>query len=129
MNVDINTQYLSSTGRLVSEGNLICLTTKEFPEYIQNTGDGYESRTPIVYYKITKILPAKPHAISYLASLHTNVFQVSHNLSFFIDNFSKCQTIVSTNFLSTLFLCFCMWKRMLSFIGRQILLNKNKYLD
>lgn len=69
--------------RLVSEGDVICLTTSDFPEYMQNISDGYEFHSPIVYYKITKILPVVPKAISYLAnSLHTNVFQSGASSSF-----------------------------------------------
>ncbi|XP_071494820.1 peroxisomal ATPase PEX6-like [Diadema antillarum] len=68
-------KYFSTT-RLISTGDVFGVSTKEFPEFTQDVGEGGGQRLPNVFFCISKIVPPVIGAVSYLASsLHTAVYQ------------------------------------------------------
>ncbi|XP_038066239.1 peroxisome assembly factor 2-like [Patiria miniata] len=62
--------------RIVSLGDVVTLSTKEFPEYTHDISEGVHTRYPFIYFKVIKIEPQVEEAVSYMVdSLHTTVFQ------------------------------------------------------
>ena len=68
---------LLSSHRIVSLGDVVTLSTKEFPEYIQDISEGSHTRSPFVYFKVMKIESVVDGAVAYSVDpLQSLVFQV-----------------------------------------------------
>ncbi|XP_071961742.1 peroxisomal ATPase PEX6-like isoform X2 [Antedon mediterranea] len=64
--------------RLISVGDIICMSSISFPEHYQDITEDCNDRSPIIYYKITRIDSGAKQCTSYLAdSAHTSIFQVT----------------------------------------------------
>lgn len=63
--------------RLLSTGDVISLSTREFPEFTQEAVEGGGQRLPSIYFLVNKIVSPVEGALSYLVNvLHTTVYQV-----------------------------------------------------
>ena len=63
--------------RIVSLGDVVTMSTKEFPEYTQDISEGVHTRSPFVFFKVIMIEPMVDGAVSYTVdSMQTSVFQV-----------------------------------------------------
>ncbi|XP_022094696.1 peroxisome assembly factor 2-like [Acanthaster planci] len=68
-------KYFTET-RIVSLGDVLTLSTKEFPEYTHDIGEGVHTRSPLIFFKVIKIQPQLEGKVSYMVdTLHTTVFQ------------------------------------------------------
>ncbi|XP_033639604.1 peroxisome assembly factor 2-like [Asterias rubens] len=68
-------KFFSET-RIVSLGDVVTLSTKEFPEYIQDISEGSHTRSPFVYFKVMKIESVVDGAVAYSVDpLQSLVFQ------------------------------------------------------
>ncbi|XP_033106411.1 peroxisome assembly factor 2-like isoform X2 [Anneissia japonica] len=64
--------------RLVTLGDVICMSSINFPEHYQDITEDCSNRSPVIYYKVSKIDARHTKATSYLAdSAHTSIFQVT----------------------------------------------------
>ncbi|XP_063959039.1 peroxisomal ATPase PEX6-like [Lytechinus pictus] len=75
-------KYFSVT-RLLSKGDVISFSTRAFPEFTQEAGEGGGQRLPNINFLVNKIVSPVERASSYLVNvLHTTVYQEGPKPSF-----------------------------------------------